>query len=1313
MKQKEGGFCSAKLASLAISVLLGYLIFRDTPGGSTANITVPSSTSILDISASSAASTLLGTSSSLLASTTDTISSFTSSSLSSSSTKTTTTTDERWEVPHVAIDPKKKKRFMVVMGTRPEAVKMAPVIMELQKYEKDVETLVISTGQHQQMLLQVLEHTFGLQMHANLNVLKPGMTLDQVQARVLERVTPLMQQTQPITAVLVQGDTTTAMAAAMAAFYLEIPVVHIEAGLRTYNLQHPFPEEANRRWIDVVANTYYAPTVISCSNLISERVPRENIIVTGNTVVDALLWTANQTPSEDTKQILAKVFGSSGEETSLKTILVTLHRRENWELLPSIFEGLKQLASDIPSIQLVFPVHLNPKVHDTAHSILEGVSDRIKLLDPLSYEAIVHVMKDAYLLITDSGGLQEEASAFGVPVLLAREATERPEGVLAGVVRVAGSDAQKLVTLAKEILTDSGVYEQMAQKKLPFGDGKSSERIVKHMLGIGGGSVDEFTSTATMDMRKHTSPVTCKPNDSNIVLDDSTVRVPPKTDPSIAAVAAATDPQQQQQDIPAHTDSTDAANNQEGDTPLISILLPVYNGMPELQESVESTLNQNTTHSFEFIIINDASKDNTGDYLQTLINDPRIRIINNNLNKGLPATLNVGYRAARGKYITWTSADNIFYPDFLDTLVAALEEFPEAKFTYAVTEMFGTIKGPLKTFMGRPVDVLTRWNGLPAFMWHRDAASTVGYYAEDSTGTEDWDYWLRMLEKYPAAPFIDKTIFKYRRSEKQLYAQLNKDNKLITAQNTLAKNAIARHNGLLDATILYPETKLCANKTRCVAIAWWKLGTALVSAKQEGVRMIYQDVPYYAQAYEVDPSFVPGALSYARALAMQGKQEGAQAVLQHIASLPDLQEPSAKSMYGELQAAVMAKKGVSGIKNPCKAGPGADDFSEKYSQWIDVYKTVPKPTGKHRPYRLAVIPSDPLLTYIKKGRAHTLQDYYNPLGFFDEVYLLSPRETEKRVDFGMTIIPTTQKELSNRIEALDIHVVRAYGGYWACDFAEAGRVDRIPVICSVHDTNTKLLYEGLQKKVDYVFTMSQAVSDAVMAHGVPARKIFGFTNRIDMQHIFKPADVSNDVVAKRVQELKDMYPSKKYRILHIGRKAEQKNADTVAKAIFALGPNYVGIFIGAGNEKPLKELSTSLGIQDRVYLVQSAENTDMPLYHAMADVQVNPSRWEGFGIGLVEGMACGQVVVTSDMGPMNEFIQDGVSGILVKEYEDPDALAASIKKAVEDEETRSKILANGRQAAFPFDKDPVDRWEVQLYRIALMEAFKRRGLLER
>lgn len=361
-------------------------------------------------------------------------------------------------------------KVMTVFGTRPEAIKMAPLVHELNKHSEEIESIVCVTAQHRQMLDQVLE-IFEIKPDIDLNIMKDRQTLVGLTSRALESLDAVMKEVKP-DIVLVHGDTSTTFVASLAAFYNQVAIGHVEAGLRTWDKYSPFPEEMNRQLTGVMADLHFSPTESSADNLRHEAKPEERIYITGNTAIDALKTTVRE---NYTHPVLDRV----GDH---KLVLMTAHRRENLgEPMRQIFRAVRRLVDEHPEIAVVYPVHLNPAVQEVAQELLGG-HDRIQLIDPLDATDFHNFARRAHLILTDSGGVQEEAPSLGVPVLVLRDTTERPEGIAAGTLKLAGTDEAEVYAMAKELLTNQEAYNAMAHAANPYGDGEASRRIVEAIL---------------------------------------------------------------------------------------------------------------------------------------------------------------------------------------------------------------------------------------------------------------------------------------------------------------------------------------------------------------------------------------------------------------------------------------------------------------------------------------------------------------------------------------------------------------------------------------------------------------------------------------------------------------------------------------------------------------------------------------------------------------------------------------------------------------------------------------------------------------
>lgn len=381
-----------------------------------------------------------------------------------------------------------KIKLMTVFGTRPEAIKMCPLVLEMRKYPEYIQPIVAVTAQHREMLDQVLD-LFGIKPDYDLNIMTAGQTLYDVTTRALMGLKDVMEEAKP-DMVLVHGDTTTTFAGALAAFYAQIPVGHVEAGLRTGNKYSPYPEEMNRKLTGSIADMHFSPTSTSKGNLLRENVDEKNILVTGNTVIDALQTTVREDYKFEDAE-LNKVFASGN-----RLILMTTHRRENLgEPMRHVYRALKSVLETHSDVEAIFPVHKNPKVREIVREEL-GALDRVHLIEPMDYEPFANLMAKVDIVLTDSGGIQEEAPALGKPVLVLRDTTERPEAVEAGTVKLVGTAYEDVLHETNLLLDDAEHYRSMAEAANPYGDGRACERIIKAVLAKNGFAVENLPEFA-------------------------------------------------------------------------------------------------------------------------------------------------------------------------------------------------------------------------------------------------------------------------------------------------------------------------------------------------------------------------------------------------------------------------------------------------------------------------------------------------------------------------------------------------------------------------------------------------------------------------------------------------------------------------------------------------------------------------------------------------------------------------------------------------------------------------------------------------
>ena len=778
-------------------------------------------------------------------------------------------------------------------------------------------------------------------------------------------------------------------------------------------------------------------------------------------------------------------------------------------------------------------------------------------------------------------------------------------------------------------------------------------------------------------------------------------------------------------------------------SPKVSIILPAYNvvGHGRFEGAVHSILQQ-TFIDFELLLVDDGSKDDTKSIIKKFeVKDKRVVGVFLKQNGGLPNALNAGLNRSRASLITWTSSDNYLEPMFLEYFYQASIEYPESNFFFSDWNMVDKNDN----FMLRsahdyraPYTLFLQWQGCAAFMWRKRVRKI---FDVNLGGVEDHEMWIRITEGQHVNVWIQNALYNYTFNHGS-WEELSSSGKLKNKVNEMVLKTYNRHtlqeyddiSTILDPYLLFPSIRFNYNFKRTLATSYYRLGTVISTdfpGPDGGVRVaLRQLLPHcYGNSIKLWPEMYESRFNKILAHLANGEWGIA---LQEFHVMKKMIDGNSKTM---LPRKLLAKIEILQRKFDKRASNQIDDqpttilyeddnmifeetsyrrertllmaYGMRFLQNMNGLSYNIKAFNMKRPYRLAVIPSDPLEAYEAGGYANWLEDYYNPLHFFDEVFLLSPLEVKERIEYGMYIIPTQPNELSSRIKELNIHLVRAYGGYWPCDMATFGKVPGVPVIVSVHDTNMDVLHDSIAD-ADFVLPVSRAVADLVkfkllqknVDENIIVSKIHMFSNRVD-EKVFHPNIINHHDYDNKVMSLRQQYPGK-YRILFIGRRKEQKNWDTLIKSLAILGNDYVLIMIGRGEKEPIIQLATELNVLSQIYLIDSIENSDIPYYQSIADVFATVSRWEGFGIVFIEALATGRsVVVTSDIAPMNEYITHGFNGLLVKEYENPKEVAKFLISAIHNKTVRSHILANAPYSVDEFLKSNVDRWEVQLYRIFL------------
>ena len=688
---------------------------------------------------------------------------------------------------------------LVVFGTRPEVIKMVPVIRALES--RGIVTVTCDTGQHVTMLKQHLEY-FRVQPDVNLNLMHPEQTLPELAARAHIALDRAITTVKPHI-VLVQGDTTTALVAAEAAFYHHIPVGHVEAGLRTYQRYSPFPEEMNRMRIGIISTFHFAPTTLAASRLRAEGVAEASLFVTGNPVIDSLVESLSKPPLRgdeaamldealdgvDRKFLAMDVSADARAAAFAKgrfPILVTVHRRESFGApMEAICRALKRVAKQHPRALLIVPVHLNPRVQATVGSALRGI-DNIRLLAPLTYPVFTRLLAHIALVVSDSGGIQEEAVFLGKPVLILRRSTERMEGVLAGAARLVGDEEDAIVAACNELITDSDKYRSMASNTSVYGTGDAGQQIGRIIAS----KRSLIRQLPTLMQSEHNTRF----SSSSFHHDQPDAFVPDLT----------SNPEDQK------------ASDDSWNGPIVSIVLPVYNMEKFVEMAVTSCLRQ-TFESLEVVIVDDGSTDGTVEYLESIKNHERVHVIKQQ-NAFLPAALNTGHKAAKGKYLTWTSADNVYTEDAIEMMMKGFERFPEVGFVGADMYHVSETGERLFTNTRRTSTVwsllCTNSFGSGAFLYRREIYEAAGLYNVDLEGVEDWDYWLRTAEKGPVL-HLNKAIYSYLVHGGSMTA--TKVETITGAREKMGHATYARyHNGDFDVHEMYRGIRFCVHLDKCV-----------------------------------------------------------------------------------------------------------------------------------------------------------------------------------------------------------------------------------------------------------------------------------------------------------------------------------------------------------------------------------------------------------------------------------------------------------------------------------------------------------------
>ncbi|MBD5164239.1 glycosyltransferase [Helicobacter sp.] len=691
---------------------------------------------------------------------------------------------------------------------------------------------------------------------------------------------------------------------------------------------------------------------------------------------------------------------------------------------------------------------------------------------------------------------------------------------------------------------------------------------------------------------------------------------------------------------------------------LVSVVLPTYNGEKYLRQSIESVLNQ-SYENLELILVNDCSSDDTQSIISEYAKqDKRVVSIINSQNYKLPKSLNVGFREAKGEYYTWTSDDNYYQQNAIEEMVDYLESHQDKVAVCANYIYIDVIKGIEFEVITIPNDIERLiFDGNPCgacFLYRSSIAKQIGNYNEKQYLTEDYDFWLRM-GLIGEIGHINRSLYSYRNHIDSLTSQKKLE--------IIQKTRILRHSYLQRYLQKFPYLKQAQKfKKAMIEEQMIELGQTrdmnliekINSQKEISKKVLYK---LYKSFWEESLDAI-----YLEAIKR----------LSLFYRIKTLSKKIFKRIYLKKIVGCKCKHYLFGIRIGTSWNCNVKEIFNKITREVSEI---------HRGKFLVVIPSDKLEDYVKKGfNSLRLSTYYNPNGFFDKVFCLGIDEK-----FGMTIIGVSPKIYRKALEIIKPVCVRAYGGYWATTFAVSHRVNGIPVVCSVHDTNPSLLYKEICG-ADKVIVMSKAVATLCLNRGVQESKIEILPNRVDISKFYP----------QKIMNLENFSKNFKW-ILYIGRLAEQKNLDTLLQAFSLLPDEYRLLIVGRGEASKYQLLSESLGVQKRIVWKEAITNEELPKYYNFMDCFCVPSRWEGFGIVFIEAAACGMPIVTSNISPMNEFLTHNVSAYLVDDYENPKALSEAILAVCENKNYAEVLKKGAVQVASKFAKEKIDAQEAEIY----------------
>lgn len=631
--------------------------------------------------------------------------------------------------------------ILVAVGTRPEAIKLAPIIRLLRKNDH-FNTVVLSTGQHKELL-----RTIDLHYDIALDVMIRGQPLNILFSSLLVEADKVLATVQP-DIVMVQGDTTTAAAVGVAAFQRGKILAHVEAGLRTYRLESPFPEEFNRQMIGLVACIHFTPTEHTKQFLLGEGVDARAIYTVGNSGIDSALYQSRVQAQVD----MTSFGGVFPAKRRSFTILLTSHRSENHVHIPQMLQTILRTLQKYEHVVVLFPVHPNPRVRKAVAPFRE-INDRLKCVGPLDYHSMIYVLQHVDLVVTDSGGLQEEGSAFAVPVIVLREFTERPEAIMEGVSMLVPDRSHQLLSVLSELVENTNdIYSRMSQRKLPFGDGHTAERIVEVMMGWEKSSACPWHR----EVQSNNKGIGSLPVGRSVRYRGTSANF-------------------------SRYQLFQKANVKD---PVLTIILPVHNGEQFLKFSLTSIMEQQTSFTYEVVVVDDASTDRSSSIIAEMTTgDPRVTIVRHWSNLQLPNALNTGLLMSRGKWLTWTSDDNIYSIDFVERMLLKAADYPDAGIITGayvhITENGDLRSSPLLTsdFSKGAYEMTIHWSGSPVFMFPKAVRSVIGNYNASLLSVEDVDHMIRILELFPtyvSATNKSSIVMKYRKHKMTMTERMKK-----------------------------------------------------------------------------------------------------------------------------------------------------------------------------------------------------------------------------------------------------------------------------------------------------------------------------------------------------------------------------------------------------------------------------------------------------------------------------------------------------------------------------------------------------------